>query len=119
MSETPATGSHWYFVATDVGGTCTDTIVLRDDGAVFIGKALSTPPDFAHGVLDSIRSAAEEMGMALEDLFARARLFMHGSTVVDNTILTRDGARHWSRGHARVRGHAAGYPRRLRAAGRG
>ncbi len=82
-----------YLVATDVGGTCTDTIVFGSDGAIHIGKTLSTPPDFAHGVLASILSAAAPMGLTLEELLARTHLFVHGSTVVENAILTRDGAR--------------------------
>ncbi len=82
-----------YLVATDVGGTCTDTIVFGSDGGIHIGKALSTPPDFAHGVLASIESAATPMGLTLEDLLSRTHLFVHGSTVVDNAVLTRDGAR--------------------------
>jgi len=44
-------------------------------------------------VLDSIRSAATPIGLTLEDLLARTSLFVHGSTVVDNAILTRDGAK--------------------------
>ncbi len=82
-----------YLVATDVGGTCTDTIVFAAGEPVRLGKALSTPPDFATGVLDSIRSAATAMGMTLEALLSQTSLFMHGSTVVDNTVLTRDGSR--------------------------
>lgn len=82
-----------YLVATDVGGTCTDTIVFAAGEPVRLGKALSTPPDFATGVLDSIRSAAEKMGMTLEALLSETGLFIHGSTVVDNTVLTRDGSR--------------------------
>jgi N-methylhydantoinase A len=82
-----------YMVATDVGGTCTDTIVFAAGEPAHLGKTLSTPPDFSIGVMDSIRSAAESMGIPLSDLLAQTSLFMHGSTVVDNTILTRDGAR--------------------------
>lgn len=82
-----------YLVATDVGGTCTDTIVFGTDGEIHIGKALSTPPDFAEGVLNSIASAAGPMGMTLEELLSRTHLFIHGSTVVDNAVLTRDGAK--------------------------
>ncbi|MEM8551507.1 MAG: hydantoinase/oxoprolinase family protein [Pseudomonadota bacterium] len=81
-----------YILATDVGGTCTDTIVFSSDGEIRIGKALSTPPNFADGVLNSIASAAEPMGLTLESLLGRTDLFIHGSTVVDNTVLTRDGA---------------------------
>ena len=82
-----------YMVATDVGGTCTDTIVFAAGEPAHLGKTLSTPPDFSIGVMDSIRSAADAMGISLADLLAQTSLFMHGSTVVDNTILTRDGAR--------------------------
>lgn len=82
-----------YLVATDVGGTCTDTIVFAAGEPVRLGKALSTPPDFADGVFDSIRSAAGPMGLTLDELLSQTRLFMHGSTVVDNAIVTRDGAR--------------------------
>jgi N-methylhydantoinase A len=81
-----------YVVASDVGGTCTDTIVFAEGEPVHIGKALSTPPNFAEGVLNSAKSAADAMGVTLEALFADTHLFVHGSTVVDNTVLTRDGA---------------------------
>ena len=74
------------------GGTCTDTVVFSAGEPVHLGKALSTPPHFAQGVLDSICSAAGAMGIGLEALLARTSLFTHGSTVVDNTILTRSGA---------------------------
>ena len=82
-----------YMVATDVGGTCTDTIVFAAGEPAHLGKTLSTPPDFSAGVIDSIRSAADAMGISLADLLTQTSLFMHGSTVVDNTILTREGAR--------------------------
>ena len=82
-----------FVVATDVGGTCTDTVIVEDGRSVFIGKALSTPPDFAEGVIASIRSAADVMQADLEDIFRNTTLFIHGSTVVDNTLLERKGAR--------------------------
>jgi len=82
-----------YLVATDVGGTCTDTVVFAVGEPIILGKALSTPPDFATGVLDSIKSAADQMGITVAELLANTSLFVHGSTVVDNAILTRDGAK--------------------------
>ena len=82
-----------YLIATDVGGTCTDTIVFAAGEPIQLGKALSTPPDFAQGILDSIASAAAKLGTSLAELFAQTYLFVHGSTVVDNAILTRDGAK--------------------------
>ena len=82
-----------YIVASDVGGTCTDTVVIAAGEPFHIGKALSTPPNFADGVLDSISVAAAAMELTVEDLFAQSYLFVHGSTVVDNTVLTHDGAK--------------------------
>ena len=82
-----------YLVATNVGGTCTDTIVFAAGEPIELGKALSTPPNFAHGIFNSIASAAQRIGVTLQELLAQTYLFVHGSTVVDNAILTRDGAR--------------------------
>ena len=82
-----------YVVASDVGGTCTDTIVFAAGEPLHLGKALSTPPHFADGVLDSIANAADGMGIGREELFARTTMFVHGSTVVDNALLTREGAK--------------------------
>lgn len=81
-----------YVVASDVGGTCTDTVVFAPGEPLGIGKSLSTPPDFATGVMNSITSAAKAMGTTTAALLAKTDLFVHGSTVVDNAILTRDGA---------------------------
>ena len=60
-----------YIVATDVGGTCTDTVVIAAGEPFHIGKALSTPPNFANGVLDSISVAANSMDLSVEQLFAQ------------------------------------------------
>lgn len=86
-------GSRKYLVATDVGGTCTDTVVFAAGEPTYLGKALSTPPHFAEGVLDSLGSAADSMGITMGSLIEQTALFVHGSTVVDNAILSRDGAR--------------------------
>ena len=53
---TSSAESKKYIVATDVGGTCTDTIVVAQGEPFYIGKSLSTPPHFAKGVLDSIET---------------------------------------------------------------
>ena len=93
MQLSTFTGKQGYVIAVDVGGTCTDCVVLRDGEFVDFGKALSTPPRFALGVLHSVRVTAANMGVAFDALLAQTRLFLHGSTVVDNAIFTREGAR--------------------------
>jgi N-methylhydantoinase A len=80
-------------IGVDVGGTCTDCVMFRSGGQIQIGKALSTPPDFEQGVLDAVSAAARAAGLPLTELLSEADLFLHGSTVVDNVILTREGAR--------------------------
>jgi N-methylhydantoinase A len=85
--------SSGYIVATDVGGTCTDTVIVSAGRPLLLGKALSTPPDFAFGVLDSVRTAIAQIDISLEQLLQRTSLFIHGSTVVDNTVISREGAR--------------------------
>jgi N-methylhydantoinase A len=82
-----------YIVAVDVGGTCTDCVVFSDEQSIYFGKALSTPPQFARGVLDSVRITAGTMGLTAAELLSQSRLFLHGSTVVDNAIFERSGAR--------------------------
>lgn len=81
-----------FIIATDVGGTCTDTVILQQGSPPVIGKSLSTPPDFADGVVASIGSALPQLGISVEELFRRTKLFIHGSTVAENTILTGTGA---------------------------
>ena len=81
-------------VGVDVGGTFTDCVILDADGKLTIGKALSTPHDFAVGVLDSLQNGAANLGLAsVEDLLGSTRLFFHACTVSDNTLITRTGAR--------------------------
>src|SRR3989442_774031 len=81
-----------YNIGVDIGGTFTDCVVVDDAGRLTIGKALSTPPDFAVGTLDSVRDAAGRLGLASErELLSATRLFFHACTVGDNTLLTRSG----------------------------
>ena len=39
-------------LGVDIGGTFTDVVLLGDDGAVLTTKVLSTPDDYARGVVD-------------------------------------------------------------------
>jgi N-methylhydantoinase A len=76
-----------YIVGTDVGGTCTDCVVLDETGRTTLGKALSTPPDFSEGILDAVRIAAEELGLELDSLIKQTSLFLHATTMGENAIV--------------------------------
>ena len=81
-----------YVVGVDIGGTFTDCVALDAEGAVTLGKALSTPEDFSRGALDAVADAARNLGMRDNaELLANTRLFFHACTVADNTLITRSG----------------------------
>jgi N-methylhydantoinase A/oxoprolinase/acetone carboxylase beta subunit len=70
-------------VGIDTGGTFTDFIVLREDGAIEAFKLRSNPASPASVILEGLRRIA-----------APARTdVVHGSTVATNALLERRGAR--------------------------
>ena len=78
---TPAPGP--YRLGVDIGGTFTDVVLLRDDGAVLTTKVLSTPEDYARGVLDGASALLSEHSVAPDEIAG----VVHASTVASNTIL--------------------------------
>jgi N-methylhydantoinase A len=73
-------------VAVDIGGTFTDLLAFDSEtGRIHQAKCLSTPPDFATGVVDGVRKAALDL--------QQVESFIHGSTVAINTAIERTGAR--------------------------
>jgi N-methylhydantoinase A len=74
-------------IGVDIGGTCTDCVVVDEQGRVALGKAFSTPPDFSTGILSSIQVAADELGTGLAPLLESARLFLHSTTVAENAVV--------------------------------
>lgn len=76
-----------YVVGIDIGGTCTDCVVVDGAGNVTLGKAFSTPPDFSAGILDSLGIAAQQLDMEAAGLLASTRLFLHSSTVAENAVV--------------------------------
>jgi len=73
-------------IAVDIGGTFTDLLAFdTDTGRIHQAKCLSTPPEFAKGVLDGINKAELDL--------TQVESFVHGSTVAINTALERTGAK--------------------------
>ncbi|RJG15445.1 hydantoinase/oxoprolinase family protein [Massilia cavernae] len=71
-------------IATDIGGTFTDLVYLKQ-GQVHAVKADTTPPHFHLGLLDAVDKA----GIDLREV----DFFAHGSTVVINTLTERKGVK--------------------------
>ena len=71
-------------VGIEIGGTFTDLVWRRADGALATHKVLSTPDALQQGVLQAL----DEAGVCLPAVGA----LVHGSTVATNALLTRAGA---------------------------
>ncbi len=76
-----------YYVASDIGGTFTDTVVIDAGGAVGRYKSSTVPDNPAQGVLDTLVLAAEERRVPLADFLADVEVFAHGTTVATNAML--------------------------------
>jgi N-methylhydantoinase A len=76
-----------YVVGVDIGGTCTDCVVVDMDGSVTLAKAFSTPDDFSRGILDALAVAAGELGVDRARLLRATRLFLHSTTVAENAVI--------------------------------
>ncbi|CAB4365028.1 MAG: hydantoinase/oxoprolinase family protein [Actinobacteria bacterium] len=81
-----------YRIGIDVGGTFTDCVLLRPDGTLSLEKAPTTPGDQSEGVLIGLRQLADGEGLAVEQLLARTRTIVHGTTTGDNTMIEMSGA---------------------------
>lgn len=82
-----------YVIGVDIGGTCTDCVVLDEEGRVTVAKAFSTPPDFSEGVVNAVGLASEQLAASLPSLLRDTRLFLHATTVAENAIIEGDLAR--------------------------
>jgi N-methylhydantoinase A len=72
-------------VATDIGGTFTDLVLVTPDGEVVTGKSHTTPDRYEQGVMDVILAA----GITPSEFAS----FVHGTTIVINAITERKGAK--------------------------
>ena len=72
-------------IAVDIGGTFTDLAAFDEAaGSLLFGKALSTHDALVNGIQNTVVAAGAQ--------FHDAYLFLHGSTIVINTLLERTGA---------------------------
>ena len=79
-----------HIVGIDIGGTCTDCVVLHRDGGATIAKAFSTPPDFSQGIVDAIATAAGELDLSTRELLDATWLFLHSTTIAENAMVDGD-----------------------------
>lgn len=78
-----------YRLGVDIGGTFTDIVLLDDQGSIRTKKLLSSPPDYSEAIEAGVRELLVETGIPAGSITE----FLHGTTVVTNTIIERTGAR--------------------------
>jgi N-methylhydantoinase A len=78
--------------AVDTGGTFTDLVVEEDGGRLRIYKTPTIPGDPVAGILAAFTLAAADLGLDRADLLGRGELFIHGTTVATNAVLTGGAA---------------------------
>lgn len=79
---------HTHALAIDIGGTFTDVVLLRSDGARWTDKTLTTHHDLLEGLFraaDSVLETAELTYSQIDDIFA------HATTVITNMLIERKG----------------------------
>lgn len=76
-------------VATDIGGTFTDIVGMDEAGCLTIGKVLSTPSNYATGLIEGVGRIAAQAGLQP----GRIARVLHGCTVATNAVLEKKGAR--------------------------
>src|SRR5262245_39453756 len=75
-------------IGVDIGGTFTDVVLVDEArGDVGVVKVLTTPRDFAQGVLDALAVATKDIAPSEVTWLA------HATTVVTNALLEGKGAR--------------------------
>ena len=79
--------------AADTGGTFTDLVVNSAGGAARLYKRPTTPSDPVIGLFDTLGAAAADMGGSVTDLLERSDLFVFGTTLATNAIVTSSTAR--------------------------
>ena len=79
--------------AADTGGTFTDLVVNSAGGAARLYKRPTTPSDPVIGLFDTLGAAADDMNSSVTDLLERSDLFVFGTTLATNAIVTSSTAR--------------------------
>ncbi len=77
-------------IGVDVGGTFTDFVMVDEErDLIYTGKRLTTPDDPSAAILDGTARLLTEAGTDA----SKVHSIVHGTTLVTNTIIERDGAK--------------------------
>lgn len=84
------TAQHGYRMASDIGGTFTDTVLMAPDARIVAtAKTPTTPEQPVLGALDGARAVLGQSGVNWADITGK----IHGTTLATNALIERRGAR--------------------------
>ena len=78
-----------YSLAIDIGGTFTDAVLRRDDGALIVDKTLTTHHDLLEGFFTGVNLVMGKAGASADQVTG---VVVHATTVVTNALIERKGA---------------------------
>lgn len=80
-----------YRIGCDIGGTFTDLVVLDTERQqLSAAKVLTTPDDPARAAIDGVRAVCADQDIPLD---RQVQHLIHGTTLVVNTLIQRNGAK--------------------------
>ncbi|MFM9105581.1 MAG: hydantoinase/oxoprolinase N-terminal domain-containing protein, partial [Chloroflexota bacterium] len=82
-----------YRISVDTGGTFTDVVLAAGDGALRIGKALTTPKRAFEGIANALDDLAAALGVSARELLGQTETFTYGTTRSTNAIVEGKTAR--------------------------
>ena len=82
-----------YLIGVDIGGTFTDLVIMDGEGRWNLHKTPSTPDSPEEGAFTALALAAEEKGVAMRSLLEETRVFVHGTTLVTNAVISGNMAK--------------------------
>lgn len=82
-----------YRISVDTGGTFTDVVIVDGDGALHVGKALTTYLRAYEGIEQAIGQVADRIGITVRALLADTTHFAYGTTRSTNAIVEGKTAR--------------------------
>lgn len=82
-----------YRISVDTGGTFTDVVIVDGEGALHVGKALTTYLRAFEGIEQAIGQVADTIGITVQELLADTTHFAYGTTRSTNAIVEAKTAR--------------------------
>lgn len=82
-----------YRISVDTGGTFTDVVIVDSEGALYVGKALTTYLRAFEGIEQAIEQVADGLGITVRSLLSQTTHFAYGTTRSTNAIVEAKTAR--------------------------